>query len=134
MSHPTSKPAQPDTKSATVSTAEANTLPPKFPTKFLALVNAATPSPRSGLVLMSGARLGELRRAAIVFEAYAFAARNPALGRCAVVNTVLLAHRGEAGISERSLWRWLAVFDAGGISALLDHKRGRVGAKRKVKP
>ena len=103
--------------------------PTNLPTKLLALVNAATSSPRSGLVL-SGARLGELRRAAIVFEIYAFAARNPALGRSAVVNAILLNHSGEAGISERSLWRWVAAYEAGGITSLVDHKRGRSGAKR----
>lgn len=108
--------------------------PTNLPTKLLALVNAATSAPRSGLVL-SGARLGELRRAAIVFEIYAFAARNPALGRSAVVDAILLSHMGEAGISERSLWRWLAAFESSGFSALVDHKRGRSGAKPgEVKP
>jgi hypothetical protein len=83
---------------------------------------------RSGLVV-NGARLGELRRAVVVAEIYAHAAAQPKLGRQALVNTVFLARMREPGISERSLWRWLAAFERGGLAALVDRKRGRSGRK-----
>lgn len=104
------------------------TMPAKLPTQFPAAVKASAPALRSGLEL-TGARLGELRRAVIVSEVYALAAAQPKLGRTALVNTVFLAHMRDPGVSERSLWRWLAAFERGGLAALVDRKPGRSGRK-----
>jgi hypothetical protein len=107
-----------------------------MPTDQLTQPTAKTAAPRSPLrsgLSLNGARLGELRRAVIVFEIFSFATRNPRLGRTAVINTILLAHRGEPGISERSVWRWIGAFERGGLAALVDRKPGRVGRKSEGK-